>query len=76
MEGHATTARFLRCRCEPDRRRGPESAADFDDKMRGREKCLRNRGRETLNRPIPARLAAPWTKIAQNWAKTLPRETR
>jgi len=50
----------------------------------GKEKCLRNRldkrhfwglrGRETLNRPIPARLAAPWTKTGPNWAKTLPTE--
>ncbi len=33
--------------------------------------------REPLNRPIPARLAAPWTKLGQtgsHWAKTLPRE--
>ena len=29
-------------------------------------------GRETLNRPVPAGLAAPWTK---NGSKTLPRET-
>jgi hypothetical protein len=46
----------------------------------GREKCLRNRldkrhfwwlrGRETLNRLIPARLAAPWTETGPNWAKT------
>jgi hypothetical protein len=27
-----------------------------------------------LNRSIPARLAAPWTKTGPNWAKTLPRE--
>ena len=50
---------------------GPQSAGDFGDEI-GREKCLRNRlekrhfwwlhGRETLNRPIPARLPAPWTK--------------
>jgi hypothetical protein len=29
-------------------------------------------GRETLNRPHAVRLAARW---AENWAKTLPRET-
>jgi hypothetical protein len=29
------------------------------------------RGHETLNRPIPARLAGT---VDQNWAKTLPRE--
>ena len=32
------------------------------------------RGRETLNRLIPGRLAAPWSKTGPNWAKTLPRE--
>ena len=58
---------------------GPQSAADFDDEMGGREKCLRNRlykrhfwwlrGRETLNQPIPARLAALWAKLGQNLAQ-------
>jgi hypothetical protein len=33
-----------------------------------------SRGRETLNRPIPGRLAALWTKTGLNWVKTLLRE--
>ena len=42
----------------------------------GQTAFLGLRGRETLNRPIPARLAAPWTKTRPKWAKTLPRQAR
>ena len=37
----------------------------------GQTAFLGLRGRETLKRPIPARLAGT---VDQNWAKTLPRE--